>query len=477
MCAQVVRNHKMTSRCYAYAVLVAIVTFSCARGESADTLSAEPLARIPPTTTKPMPNKSEVNTSAPSLGQFTLDEQITWVVDLLNGETVNEDEVAARFSAAGLEELPPKVFLDSLDAYRGGGETWSIGEIAMDDEYTTVSLSSDVFNWLMYIKLDSSGAIDDISIDRESFVNPPDSFEEIRRRLNEHANVKLLAANVSSGTCEHITAIDPDSPQPIGSSFKLYVLAALRNAVAMGKVSWNDSLTIRDGLKSLPTGTFQDLDAGTERTVLEFAKVMISDSDNTATDHLIDLLGREAVESVQAMYGHSDPSLNIPFLTTREFFLIKLVYDQEERDAYIAANATERRRILNNDLPSRGFEGVQPGEFPWPQPINIGELEWFASAMDICRALVLLHADARDQSFVREIMGAVPGFTVDEDKWSYVGYKDGREPGVIHFGWYLERSDGEKFVYTVGISNETDPIGIFPSIPLVGSGVDLLAGS
>lgn len=468
----------MTSRRCAYAVLVAIVAFSCARAESADTLSAEPLPRIPPTTTNAMPKQSEVNTSAPSLGQFTLDEQITWAVDLLNGKTVNEDEVAARFNAAVLERAPPKVFLDIVKRLRrGGGETWSIGEIAMDDEYTTVSLSSDAFDWLMYIQLDSSGAIEDIGINVEGVPNPPDSFQDLSVRLNELGNVKLLAANVSSGTCEHISAIDPDSPHPVGSTFKLYVLAALINAVAMGKVSWNDSLTIRDGLKSLPSGTFQNLDAGTERTVFEFAKVMISDSDNTATDHLMDLLGREAVESVQAMYGHSDPSLNIPFLTTREFFLMKLVYDQEERDAYIAANATERRWILNNDLVSRGFEGVQTDDFVWPQPINIDELEWFATAMDVCRALVLLHADARDQLFVREIMSANPGFTVDEDKWSYVGYKDGTEPGVIHLGWYLERSDGEKFVYSVGISNDTDLVEILPIVALAVSGIDFLADS
>ena len=51
---------------------------------------------------------------------------------------------------------------------------------------------------------------------------------------------------------------------------------------------------IRDELDSLPSGTTQDEPPGTGLPVRELALRMIAMSDNTATDHLIDLVGRDA---------------------------------------------------------------------------------------------------------------------------------------------------------------------------------------
>lgn len=49
-----------------------------------------------------------------------------------------------------------------------------------------------------------------------------------------------------------------------------------------------------------PTGRLQDEPTGTSVTVAEAADLMIAISDNTATDLLIDLVGRDAVEDVPA---------------------------------------------------------------------------------------------------------------------------------------------------------------------------------
>src|SRR3546814_8402119 len=49
----------------------------------------------------------------------------------------------------------------------------------------------------------------------------------------------------------------------------------------------------------------------------------LSVSDNGATDTLIHLLGRDAIEARMRAAGHSDPSRNIPFLTTVEAFALK----------------------------------------------------------------------------------------------------------------------------------------------------------
>jgi beta-lactamase class A len=78
---------------------------------------------------------------------------------------------------------------------------------------------------------------------------------------------------------------------------KLYVLHALGDAVAAGKLSWDQPLTVTAQLKSLPSGVLQYEPEGTQISVLDAAAKMISISDNTAADMLIHLVGRSAVEA------------------------------------------------------------------------------------------------------------------------------------------------------------------------------------
>jgi len=96
------------------------------------------------------------------------------------------------------------------------------------------------------------------------------------------------------------------------------VLDALGNAVASGKVHWNQQLTITAQLKSLPSGELQTEPNGTKISVQDTAAKMISISDNTAASMLINLVGRPAVEAALTTAGMADPARDRPFLTTRE---------------------------------------------------------------------------------------------------------------------------------------------------------------
>ena len=71
---------------------------------------------------------------------------------------------------------------------------------------------------------------------------------------------------------------------------------------------------------------------------------MIAISDNTATDLLIDAVGRDAVEAALVTAGHAAPELNRPFLTPRELFVLKL--DDALRSDYLIAAETGRRELL-----------------------------------------------------------------------------------------------------------------------------------
>ena len=90
---------------------------------------------------------------------------------------------------------------------------------------------------------------------------------------------------------------------------------------------------------------------------------MITVSGNTATDHLMAFVGREAVEEIQPVMGHSQPAVNVPFLTGRELTILKYSGDAALAESYIAAGAAERRAILDDEVASR----------PFPRPDRSGE--------------------------------------------------------------------------------------------------------
>src|SRR5690625_1642615 len=112
-----------------------------------------------------------------------------------------------------------------------------------------------------------------------------------------------------------LASIDPDVPLAVGSTFKLAIAAALQDLVAYEFASWDDVVTLEANDISLPSGILQDWPVGTPLTLQSLATLMISVSDNTATDALLRYVGREGVE----MYS----ALNSPFLSTREAFVLK----------------------------------------------------------------------------------------------------------------------------------------------------------
>src|SRR5690606_12929077 len=62
-------------------------------------------------------------------------------------------------------------------------------------------------------------------------------------------------------------------PLAVGSSFKLAVLAALKEEVLAGVRSWGDVLLLTDEAKSLPMGILQEWPAGSPLTLQTLASL------------------------------------------------------------------------------------------------------------------------------------------------------------------------------------------------------------
>ena len=301
----------------------------------------------------------------------------------------------------------------------------------------------------------------------------PASWEAVEAALRASApHVQLLVAELADGRCKPRHAIEPKLELAIGSTTKLYVLLAVADRIAAGKLSWTTPIAIEDAWKSLPSGRTQDEPAGTKLTVRELANRMISISDNTATDHLLYTVGRKRVEAALRAAKHAKPGLDIPFLSTRELFLLKLGSTAEQVAAYIGSSPAKRRAYLDKTL--AGKQPTLEGADQWTTARHVGELEWFASSEDLCRVMATLHARAKTPKLapLLDVLAINPGIPIDKARWPYVGFKGGSEPGVINLTWLLRRDDDRWFVVT--LTANSDDGGTLADDKLVGIAAGVL---
>jgi beta-lactamase class A len=88
--------------------------------------------------------------------------------------------------------------------------------------------------------------------------------------------------------------ISGDRVFPAASTIKLPILIAFFQDVDAGKVSLNETLVMRRDLMTSGSGTMQYQRAGTKYSIRETVTKMITISDNTATNMIIDRLGGKA---------------------------------------------------------------------------------------------------------------------------------------------------------------------------------------
>lgn len=221
----------------------------------------------------------------------------------------------------------------------------------------------------------------------------------------------------------------------VGSAFKLGILSEAQAQVNAGKLKWTDEVTLTDNIKSLPSGTLQDAPAGTKYSVQDLATRMIRDSDNTATDLLLELVGRRGVE---ARLGQSVVA------STREFFALKNPANVELLRAYRAAglNSAARREVLKaaNTAPLPGvkdFDGTRT---------LARDVEWFVSNRRLCQIMNDVAALPATQ--------ASPGVT-SKDDFQQVSYKGGSEPGVLNLTTQVVTKAGKTYCVSATWNDST----------------------
>lgn len=265
------------------------------------------------------------------------------------------------------------------------------------------------------------------------------SFRILREapRLQSLSEGKRLIAGLGDKTAlliekngKDLVAIGADVPLAVGSAFKLSVIAALADAVRAGRLSWSQVVPLRAEWRSLPTGILQSWPANVPLTVETLAGLMISLSDNTAADAVMDLVGREALEK----YAYA----NTPLLTPREYFMLSGDREAAVRQRFLAAAPAERADILksiaSDPLPQTGEIGTLS-----PSP-----LEWRYTARQLCTLIERVHA--------LPVMQINPGVAARSD-WSEIAFKGGSDHGVFNVTTRLAPASGPPYCLSVTINS------------------------
>ncbi len=261
----------------------------------------------------------------------------------------------------------------------------------------------------------------------------------------------LLGDNVSvlvQQENKDLATLHADTPLAVASTFKLSVLAVLQQQIAAGKHRWKDVIPLQPQAKSLPSGILQEWPDQTPITLQTLATLMISISDNTAADQLIQLLGSEELHR----------STNKLLLTTRQAFTLKNPANQALLDTYRQA---DNRLAL---LPQIDAAPLPKVELVDTVPLAT-DIEWFFSTRELCGYM----EKVSDLPLMQINTGII-----DPTPWRQVAFKGGSEPGVLNLTTALISPMGQHYCVSA-TWNDDQPLNEYAFFQAYGDLIEALS--
>jgi len=321
----------------------------------------------------------------------------TLIEAIYSGERIDEDQ----FSDAFLNVVTVAQIRAISETMRAsyGVMTFLTGD---DGEYR---LETGTHQIPIKITLDADGRISGLLFEPPTALTA--TLDETVERIAALPGDVSLLVTVDGET---VAARDAEVRLAVGSAFKLGVLAALKRQIDAGERAWDDVVRLEQADISIG-GLLAGMPVGAPLTIHSVAALMIAQSDNTATDLMMRIVGRDGV--AEAL------DIDLP-LTTREFFTLK--GDADLRDRYLADRAAALGEIVTMTLPTADKIGQH----------NEG-VEWYMPAQRLCALL--------DEVANLDVTAINPGVARPDD-WQRVAYKGGSEIGVLNLSTMTEAKDG-----------------------------------
>ena len=274
----------------------------------------------------------------------------------------------------------------------------------------------------------------------------------------------LLVGRIGvDGHCRAIVDDAASSLRATASIFKIWVLGGVGRAVADGLVGTGEGVPMVAS-ELAPGGTINTEPAGTVFTVAELATLMMAISDNTATDLLHELVGREWIGAVIDDFGVAAPDVLKPLLGISEQFHLFRSFPLDTSLAYINGSEAFQQQFLDEQIVPLGPQSG--GAYFHTQLLTSGT--WRATPLDVCAAFAHLRRLPQGSDAIAMVDRALGSQAAQPDvraAWDRVWYKGGSlatDAGyhVLTHAWMLENAGEDPYV-VVAMSN-SDGGGIDP---------------
>jgi beta-lactamase class A len=273
--------------------------------------------------------------------------------------------------------------------------------------------------------------------------------EQALAKLPGHSG--FLFCELEGGEVRELFAARADEKFAVGSTFKLFILGTLAEEVNADRRSLDNVMLLEKRLEGPPSSEMANWPVGSPVTLNTLALKMISISDNTATDHLLYLLGRERVEQQMKVMGHAHPEWNLPLLSTRDMVELRNKKLNLPGKEYNQLDEAVKRKFLADHY--SGMPNYDAVDF---DTAAYDVAEWYATPKDMAKALAWLKANTSEDEpahLLRAILAVDPKLPHDKAVWPYVGFKGGSEDQLLAGNWLLQNKSGRWYTMSLYWNN------------------------
>ena len=428
-------------------------------------------------------------------------EKLQWFLDqLVPGEPITDAEIIENFAPSWLASTNVQQTRDFILSVRSSYPDGVVSDrIALTPMRFTGLVSGSNGN-VAFVRLGSGFAdpgIDLLGVSgfgtgQATVVRPEHQSLDLAQAADEFLTMSsqpaLLIGRISAGDqCVVIEGRNETEARATASIFKIWVLGGVAEMVESGAAAI-EQIVLRTDAEEAPGGPVAAEPDNTPFTVLTLAQLMLGDSDNTATDLLHELVGRNAMNAIPAAFGHAQPGLLTPFLNISETFHLLATLSFAEANDYLGSDEATQADFVTNTLEPLGSFAANGGGS------NNAELattvSWRASPLDICNAFARHRnwdVGSDEALLVERSMGAAAAQPNVRNEWDRVWYKGGNlvvesDPGnpgfeqvVLTHAWLLENVGSDPYVVVALSNGATDDIDGFDVQSITGRILEMLA--
>lgn len=422
--------------------------------------------------------------------------QLAWIMsELAVGENTTAAEVQAHFDA-GFNAAATATFINDLRGFFPNAQIVdAVGVTALD---ATVVIDSPIdppgepsgflvldayFSGAQLIRYFSvsnfSGTVQYPADQALTLTQAADKFETL-----SNAPALLIGRIRPNMQCEVVLGRQQTSQRATASIFKIWVLGGVAKAIAEGSIS-TDSTTIPLVASELaPAGLMNYDPLGTVFPLQDVATLMMGNSDNTATDLLHELVGREWIGQVVSEYEHAQPQLLTPFLGISEQFHLFYSFPLNQSLSYVNGSEAFQQQFLTSNIEPLGSIVGDPQPFFHQSLLTDGS--WMASPVDVCKAyahLLRLPQGSDAMAAVGKAMGAQAAQPNVRNLWDRVWYKGGSLSSnatptgyhVLTHAWLLQNEEEDPWVMIAMSNSDGGGIDVYNVQSITGRMLELVS--